>query len=123
MATITLHPSQVVAEESTYDSVSADAPLTKPIGKGAANTTYAEIYLVRGRQAQTYVTYRFNTSSIPAGATIKKVTLRAKGDVSSENTYVISITRVSLLSGQDVLTESNDYAFGRREGQALCPAW
>ena len=112
MATITLHPSQVVAEESTYDSVSADAPLTKPIGKGAANTTYAEIYLVRGRQAQTYVTYRFNTSSIPAGATIKKVTLRAKGDVSSENTYVISITRVSLLSGQDVLTESNDYAFG-----------
>nr|DAL14463.1 MAG TPA_asm: hypothetical protein [Caudoviricetes sp.] len=112
MATITLHPSQVVAEESTYDSVSADAPLTKPIGKGATNTTYAEIYLVRGRQAQTYVTYRFNTSSIPAGATIKKVTLRAKGDVSSENTYVISITQVSLLSGQDVLVGSNDYAFG-----------
>lgn len=112
MATITLHPSQVVAEESTYDSVSANAPLTKPIGKGAANTTYAEIYLVRGRQTQTYVTYRFNTSSIPAGATIKKVKLRAKGDVSSENTYVISITRVSLLSGQDVLAESNDYAFG-----------
>lgn len=112
MATITLHPSQVIAEESTYDSVNADAPLTKPIGKGSTNTTYAEIYLVRGRQAQTYVTYRFNTSSIPAGATIKKVKLRAKGDVSSENTYVISITRVSLLSGQDVLAESNDYAFG-----------
>lgn len=112
MATITLHPSQVVAEESTYDSVNADAPLTKPIGKGAANTTYAEIYLVRGRQAQTYVIYRFNTSSIPAGATIKNVKLRAKGDISSENTYVISIARVSLLSGQDMLAESNDYAFG-----------
>nr|DAH44551.1 MAG TPA: hypothetical protein [Caudoviricetes sp.] len=112
MATITLHPSQVVAEESTYDSVSADAPLTKPIGKGATNATYAEIYLVRDRQAQTYVTYRFDTSSIPAGATIKKVKLRAKGDVAEENTYIISITRVSLLSGQDVLAESNDYAFG-----------
>lgn len=113
MATITLHPLQVVAEESTYDSVSADAPLTKPIGKGTTNTTYAEIYLVWGRQAQTYVTYRFNTSSIPAGATIKKVTLRAKGDVETENTNRISITQVSLLSGQDVLAASNDYAFGQ----------
>lgn len=113
MATITLHPSQVVAEESVYDSVSADAPLTKPIGKGSTNTTYAEIYLVWGRQAQTYVTYRFNTSSIPAGATIKKVTLRAKGDVETENTNRISITQVSLLSGQDVLAESSDYAFGQ----------
>ena len=90
MATITLHPSQVVAEESTYDSVNADAPLTKPIGKGSTNTTYAEIYLTWGRQAQTYVTYRFDTSSIPAGATIKKVTLRAKGDVATESTNVIS---------------------------------
>lgn len=113
MATITLHPSQVVAEESTYDSVSADAPLTKPIGKGSTNATYAEIYLVWGRQAQTYVTYRFDTSSIPAGATIKKVTLRAKGDVETENTNRISITQVSLLSGQDVLVASNDYAFGQ----------
>lgn len=113
MATITLHPSQVVAEESTYDSVSADAPLTKPIGKGSTSTTYAEIYLTWGRQAQTYVTYRFDTSSIPAGATIKKVTLRAKGDVETENTNRISITQVSLLSGQDVLAESNDYAFGQ----------
>lgn len=113
MATITLHPSQVVAEESTYDSVNADAPLTKPIGKGTTNATYAEIYLAWGRQAQTYVTYRFNTSSIPAGATIKKVTLRAKGDVETEDTNRISITRVSLLSGQDVLAESNDYAFGQ----------
>lgn len=113
MATITLHPSQVVAEESTYDSVSADAPLTKPIGKGSTNATYAEIYLVWGRQAQTYVTYRFNTSSIPAGATIKKVTLRAKGDVETENTNRISITQVSLLSGQDVLAASNDHAFGQ----------
>ena len=112
MATITLHPSQVVAEESTYDSVNADAPLTKPIGKGSTNTTYAEIYLTWGRQAQTYVTYRFDTSSIPAGATIKKVTLRAKGDVATESTNVISITRVSLLSGQDVLASSNDYTFG-----------
>lgn len=113
MATITLHPSQVVAEESTYDSVSADAPLTKPIGKGSTNTTHTEIYLTWGRQAQTYVTYRFNTSSIPAGATIKKVTLRAKGDVETENTNRISITRVSLLSGQDVLAKSSDYAFGQ----------
>ena len=113
MATITLHPSQVVAEESVYDSVSADAPLTKPIGKGTTNTTYAEIYLVWGRQAETYVTYRFDTSSIPAGATIKKVTLRAKGDVETENTNRISITQVRLLSGQDVLAASNDYAFGQ----------
>lgn len=113
MATITLHPSQVVAEESTYDSVDADAPLTKPIGKGSTNTTYTEIYLTWGKQAQTYVTYRFDTSSIPAGATIKKVTLRAKGDVETENTKRISITRVSLLSGQSALAESNDYAFGQ----------
>ena len=113
MATITLHPSQVVAEESTYDSVDADAPLTKPIGKGSTNTTYTEIYLTWGKQAQTYVTYRFDTSSIPAGATIKKVTLRAKGDVETENTKRISITRVSLLSGQSVLAESSDYAFGQ----------
>jgi|GEM_PF-4830353 hypothetical protein len=113
MATITLHPSQVVAEESTYDSVSADAPLTKPIGKGSTNTTYTEIYLTWGKQAQTYVTYRFDTSSIPAGATIKKVTLRAKGDVETENTKRISITQVSLLSRQDVLAASNDYAFGQ----------
>ena len=113
MATITLHPSQVVAEESTYDSVDADAPLTKPIGKGSTNTTYTEIYLTWGKQAQTYVTYRFDTSSIPAGATIKKVTLRAKGDVETENTKRISITQVSLLSGQDVLAASNDYAFGQ----------
>lgn len=113
MATITLHPSQVVAEESTYDSVSADAPLTKPIGKGSTNTTYTEIYLTWGKQAQTYVTYRFDTSSIPAGATIKKVTLRAKGDVETENTKRISITRVSLLSEQSVLAASSDYAFGQ----------
>lgn len=113
MATITLHPSQVVAAESAYDSVSADAPLTKPIGKGSTNTTYAEVYLTHGGHAQTYVTYRFDASSIPADATIKKATLRAKGDVETENPNRISITRVSLLSGQDVLAASSDYAFGQ----------
>ena len=113
MATITLHPSQAVTAESAYDSVGVTANLNVPVGKGITNTSYAEVYMTTGKQEQTYVTYRFDASSIPADATISKVSLKVKVEAETEGTARISITRVSLLSGNETLAKSSDNAYGQ----------
>ena len=51
---------------------------------GYSNTTYAQINLTRGSQATSYVYFKFDTSSIPANATIVGVFCSAK--ISSSTT-------------------------------------
>ena len=112
MATITLHPSQVVAEESTYEQASATHPLSSAIGKGKTNTTYAEWYMTKGAAAQTHVVYGFDTSSIPADATIKSVAIIAKCQSENDKAARGGNTRVYLVSGGINIAQSELGAFG-----------
>lgn len=112
MATITLHPSQVVAEESTYEQASATHPLSAAIGKGKTNTTYAEWYMTKGATARTRVVYGFDTSGIPSDATIKSVTVTAKCQSESDKMTRGGNTSVLIVSGGSVVAQSENQAFG-----------
>lgn len=112
MATITLHPSQVVAEESTYEQASATHPLSAAIGKGKANTTYAEWYMTKGAAARTRVVYGFDTSGIPSDATIRSVTVTAKCQAENDKMTRGGNTSVLIVSGGSVIAQSENQAFG-----------
>ena len=65
----------------------------------ATSTNYATINLTRGSRAETSIYYNFDTSSIPANATIKSVTCRAKCYISTTNSNRIVTREVRLYSG------------------------
>lgn len=62
------------------------------------STTYAGIYATRGNNAETWVYFKFDTSSIPAGATIKSITCTVKASYNANNT-IMPIHTVQLYSG------------------------
>lgn len=112
MATITLHPSQVVEEESRYEQASTAHPLSNAIGKSKTNTTYAEWYMIKGGAEITYVVYGFDTSSIPADATIKSVTIIAKCQSENGSSTRGGNTKVCLVSNGTNIAQSENKAFG-----------
>lgn len=64
----------------------------------SSSTTYATIYDTRGANAQTWVYFEFDTSSIPDGATIKSVSCTAKC-VMSGNASGTPTKQMQLYSG------------------------
>lgn len=72
---------------------------TNPVGKGSSNTTRALIDLTKGSNAETYIFWPFDLSSIPSDATIDSVSCQVKAYISAaSSTYVKSYT-AQLYSG------------------------
>ena len=83
--------------EYMYDSIS-----DVENGYSYSNSgTYATIYLTKGNQVWTYIYYLFDLSSIPANATIKSVSCKAKARVSTTNTSYIRFSRIILYAGSN----------------------
>lgn len=94
--TVNLVPSGYDSSHSSYSSVSSSYPISNGYD-GTSSTSYAYITCITGSQASSYISYTFNTSAIPAEATIDSVTCSAKVRVSS--TSYISTATLQLYSG------------------------
>ena len=77
-------PSGYSSTNSSYSSISSSYPITNAY-TDTSSTSYAYITCNTGSRASTYVSFTFDFSSIPSGATITSVSASAKGRVSSTN--------------------------------------
>lgn len=87
---------------SSYDSDYACHNLDNPSRAYTSedSTTYAQIGLTRGSAgAVTYVYFKFDTSAIPADATINSVSCKAKFLVSTTNANYIATRQIQMFSG------------------------
>lgn len=94
--TLNLVPSGYDSTHSSYSSISSSYPVTNGYTDSSSNN-YAYITCRTGSSASTYISYTFDTSAIPDGATIDSVTCSAKARVSS--TSYISTAYLRLYSG------------------------
>ena len=74
-----------------------------------SNTTYALIHLTRGSSnAVTYCYYCFDTSDIPAGATIDSVECNAKIFISNATSANVAVRQVQMFSGTTAMGSSQN---------------
>lgn len=90
---LVVHPSGINTSQSSYSTESNNANAYTD----TSSTTYSTIGLTTGSGATSYVTYTFDTSDLPEGATIDSVTCTAKARISS--TSYISTATLQLYSG------------------------
>lgn len=116
MGTITVSDS-ITANVSSYDSTNysyASINSQYPISNAytASNsTTYCQVNLTTGSNAETYVYLKFDFSAIPSNATIKSVTAKAKGYISTTTASRVGTRQMQLAAGTalkgSALTMSN----------------
>lgn len=96
--TASAHPTSYDSTNRSYASVSSSYPLTN--GQTDSNsTTYAQVSWKTGSGAETYVYYIFDFSDIPANATIKSVTAKAKAYVNTTNSSRVTTRQMQLCTG------------------------
>ena len=92
---VTFYPSNFIS-----GSYSAITNTSSPVGKSSANTSsYSQIGLTTGSNAETYAIWGFDCSSIPSNATINSVTCYAKVSINQTNTNRITTRQVRLYAG------------------------
>lgn len=92
--TITLHPTSYdTTDHSWYSTSNLDRGYTD-----SDSTTYAQINDARGSNAETWIYYKFDTSSIPENATDIVVTCKAKA-LANGNSSAITNKQMQLYSG------------------------
>lgn len=92
---VTLHPIAYVSNDYSY----ASATNITNAYAGSDNTTYAQINLTTGSDAETYIYYTFDAPSIPDNAVICEVACTVKAMISNQQTTRISSRTVQLYSG------------------------
>ena len=93
---LTAHPGEYLKGDYSFATIINE---TSPVGKGANNTTYAQISLTTGGDAKTWVYWPFDLSAIPSNATIDSVSCSAKATVSTTNSSYIQFRTIQLFSG------------------------
>ena len=88
------HPTSYDSDYSAYSVSGLNQGYTD-----STSTNYATINLARGSRAVTEFYYLFDTSSIPANATIKSVTCTAKCYISNANNNRVPTRQIQLFSG------------------------
>lgn len=96
--TLTFVPALFDQSNSTYDSVSGSYPASNAL-TNSDSTTYAQFNIVTGEGAETFIYYNFDTSDIPAGATINSVTCSVKAYINTTNSSRITARQIQLFSG------------------------
>lgn len=74
--------------------------------KGLDNTSACGVTLTRGAGAETWIYFKYDTSSIPANARIITVACQAKVQISSANTNYVASKGCVMCSGTTVKTAS-----------------
>lgn len=116
MGTITVSDS-ITANASSYDSthysyasINSQYPISNAY-TASDSTTYCQVNLKTGGNAETYVYLKFDFSAIPSNATIKSVTAKAKGYISTTTSSRVGTRQMQLAAGTTLkgsaLTMSN----------------
>ena len=105
---VTLYPSSFDSANSSYAAVVSNYPIENGYTDSSSSTA-ARFNITTGSNANTYIYYNFNTSSIPAGATITSVTCQAKVYINTTNSSRITTRQVQLCSG--TTTKGSAYTF------------
>ena len=96
--TVSAHPTSYDTSHYSWYSQSSSQPISN--GYADSNsTTYANFGLTRGANAETYVYYKFDFSSIPDGATNITVTAKGKGYSSTTSSSSIKKRQMQLATG------------------------
>ena len=95
---ISAHPTSYDTSHYSYASVSSSYPMSNAY-TDSSSTTYAQVNWTTGSNAETYVYLKFDFSSIPANATIKTVTAKAKGYVNTTNSSRVTSRQMQLATG------------------------
>ena len=93
---LTAHPGEYLKGDYSFATIINE---TSPVGKGANNTTYANITLKTGTGAETWVYWPFDLSAIPSNATIDSVSCSAKANVNVGIGSHITSRTIQLYSG------------------------
>lgn len=89
----------------------------------AYSTNYATINLTRGSGAITYFYYLFDTSSIPADATINSVSCECKCYISQTSSSYITTRQVRLFSGTTAKGSASTVAKSTTAFNMSCGTW
>ena len=116
---LTAHPGKYLEGDYSFNSISN---ATSPVGKGANNTTYAEITLKNGTRAETWVYWPFDISAIPSNATIDSVSCSAKASVSTNSSEIESRT-IQLYSGTTGKGSATDLTTSNTARNLDCGTW
>ncbi len=92
--TIPLHPTSYDTTDYSYYSTSNMSNAYED----SDSTNYASIRAKNGNYAETWVYFKFDTSSIPAGATILEMTCKVKASYTANNTIMPTHT-IQMYSG------------------------
>lgn len=117
---LTAHPGKYLEGDYSFASISN---ATNPVGKGANNTTYAQITLKTGTSAETWVYWPFDLSAIPSNATIDSVSCSAKAAVSITNSSYIKSRTIQLYSGATGKGSATDLTTSDTAHNLDCGTW
>lgn len=93
---VTLYPVGYDSSNSSYYSISSSYPISNGYDS-ASSTNYAYIQCNTGSRTESHISYTFNVTGIPAGATITSVECSVKSRVSS--TSYLTASTIQLYSG------------------------
>lgn len=96
--TISVHPTSYDTEHYAWDSIVSGYPIENGYAD-SDSTTQARFNWVKGNQAETYIYYKFNFSSIPADARIISVTGKAKGYVNTATSGRVAAREIQFATG------------------------
>lgn len=100
---ITTHPSSHDTSNYSYASISSSYPITNAY-TDSSSTTYCQVNWKTGQNAESYVYLKFpGFDAIPVSATIKTVTAKAKGYVSTTNSSRVTSRQMQLASGTTLM--------------------
>ena len=105
--TLTTHPSGYDSGNSSYYSISSSYPISNGY-TDSSSTSYAYIQCNTGSHAESHISYTFNVSEIPEGATIDSVSCSVKSRVSS--TSYLTASTIQLYSGSTAKGSSTSAA-------------
>jgi len=101
--TITSHPTSYDTSHYSYASISSSYPITNAY-TDSSSTSYCQVNWTTGQNAESYVYLKFSGfDAIPANATIKTVTAKAKGYVSTTNNSRVTSRQMQLASGTTLM--------------------
>lgn len=87
------------------------------------DTTYARYNLITGANANTYVYFTFDLSSIPINATIKSVNCIAKAFVTEGNTSRIAVKQLQMYCGDTAKGTASDIAYSTNSYELDTGSW
>lgn len=96
---ITVYPSSYNTTDYSYASVNSSYPLSNAVGKSSTNTSYSQWNIKTGSNAESWVYYNFDLSSIPENAVITSIECKAKAYISQTNSSRINTRNMQMYTG------------------------